>query len=147
MTHHSYSIDVGNKIATFTLNIGGVPEAFYTYDNGMVTMSTRPNPVSVTVLELLSNLTDLNNWLSVIRTDMAIPRQVRGLFTEELKKTNDTIEGLFKFGASVVTDMEYELSTGLVTTQPRIEITLPFMCFTAWAQFLYRGVKEMQTFI
>lgn len=111
-----------------------------------VTLSERLTSSTLTIQNLNDNISSLFKWIQLIESAFIIPYQTRSKYTAKLKKKNNGITATFDDEGANVTQAEFDRSTGLITFDPRVETTMNFKDFKAWAHFLSQFVEEAKTF-
>jgi len=118
-----------------SLFLNGSHLVTFEYSDGEITMSERTNIDTMDSETFKSLFNILNTWVRSIEERSRFPRSEYSL---EYKKKNGKYEAKLKMGLITVMDAEYVKSTGIVTFQPRVEITLKMSDF-----LLFFGVLEM----
>lgn len=140
-----FLVDETGQVATFDVIIDGVYITQYTYTdgtNGLVTLAARNTSTSVSLQLAKEALGQIDLWIRNIERGLTPPSQIRSKFNEEIQKKATKIESKFKVDGNIVSEAEYSSTTGLITYQPRLQMSIKFLDFKEWIEHSKRLVKE-----
>jgi hypothetical protein len=143
-----FSVDEVNQTAQLEVVVLGVVVTTFSYANGLIELSERPNPLTMGLDEFDMRLAQIRKWQELIASEIRPTLGPRVLYREVLRKSNAgvTAEFIFTTGPNVtVTDINYDNVTTLVTFAPRPAVTMSFSDFVAWQIFLGRCRQAVTT--
>ena len=140
------SFDYVNNIAIFKLYIVDMFITTYTFTNNEMLLAETTNPIINTLEGVKINILTIDKFIAEIKRYFNGNNEKRSKFTEEIKKKVDILEGTFKLGTTKISEIEFNPSTLQVTFQPRTEMTLKFIDFVAWREFIKRFIGEASKF-
>lgn len=133
---YKYTINIEEKKATLDLLVGGVFETSYSYNNGNVTLSERPNSAVLQSGNFRTNLEYIKKWIGLINTEFSPSQISREKFEEKVDRDQNKVTAKFKHINTTVTTAKYDFNDKVYDFDPRPEVTMNFTCFKAWYDFL-----------
>lgn len=139
-------IDVANMSAEISIFVIDQFVTSYTFSNNEVTLSERPNIDVVTIPNLKNNIEQILKWIKLIIENLNPVTGNLSRFENDLKKTNNNLNGKFECKGDNISDVQFNDNTKLSTFQPRPERVMKFKDFVEWSKFLNKFLYEILNF-
>lgn len=138
-----YVFNTVDNSADLDLLVGGNLETTYYYQNNNVTLSERPNDVTIDFAMLKNNINEIFIWISLIDTHL----QTNGALTDfslEVQKTATVITYKLELAGEEVIDATYTIATGNTLFLARPEVILSWQDFKRFADTLLQLIREIE---